>query len=75
MEKDSDVTNTVQTKCTFFVEVLITLQIFFKRIRNKKEYSCAAGDLDDRKMERMPRKCFRCEYEDNLIEKILKPPK
>ena len=33
------------------------------------------GDLEYRRTERTPRKCFRCGSEDPLIAKCPKPPK
>ena len=57
------------------MEVPIILLIFFKIIRKEKEKSCASGYLDDECMEHMPRKCFRCVYEDNIITKYQNPPK
>ena len=39
------------------------------------EKSHAAGDLNNRQRERMPRKCFRRGSEDYLIAKCSKPPK
>ena len=41
----------------------------------KKEKARAAGDLENRRTEHTPRKCFICGSKDNLIEKCLKPPK
>ena len=41
----------------------------------KKEKACAAGDSDNRCMERTPHKCFRCGSEDNLITNGPKPSK
>ena len=58
-----------------FVEVLTILQIFSKRIRKEKGKSRVAGDLDNRRTEHTPRKCFRYGSEDHLIAKFLKPPK
>ena len=65
----------VSRKSALFVEVLIILNFFSKRIKKKKEKARAAGDLDNRHMERTPRKCFRCRSEDHLIAKFPKPPK
>ena len=42
--RNSERENTVQTKCTF-VEVLISLQIVFKRIRQEKKKARATGDF------------------------------
>ena len=58
-----------------FVEVLITLQKTFKRIRQEKEKARAAGASDNRQAERTSRKYFRCGSEDHLIAKFPNPPK
>ena len=55
-----------------FVEVLITLQIFFKKLRKEKEKSRAVDVSSYRQMERTPRKFFRCGYEDHMIAKCPK---
>ena len=47
----------------------------FKRIRKEKEKYRADGDLDNRRTERTPWKCFRCGSEDHLIAKFPNPPK
>ena len=47
----------------------------FKSIRQEKEKSCAAGDSDNRLMERTPRKYLRRGYEYHLITKFPKPLK
>ena len=52
--------NTVQTKCNFCGGVNHYAEKCFKRIIKEKEKARAAGDLDNRRMERTPRKCFRC---------------
>ena len=44
-------------------------------IRQEKEKSRAAGASDNRQTKRKHRKCFRCGYEDHLIENFPKPPK
>ena len=49
--------------------------MFFKTIRKEKEKACAAGDLENRRTECIPRKCFRCGSEDHLITKCPNPPK
>ena len=67
--------NTVQIKCNFCGGTDHSTEIFFKRIRREKEKAFAAGHLDNRRTERTPRKCFRCEYQDKLIAKCKKPPK
>ena len=73
--RNSKISNTVQTKCTFCGGDNHSAEKCFKSIRNEKEKARAAGDLDNRLTERMPRKCFRCVSEDHLIEKCLNPPK
>ena len=47
----------------------------FKSIRKEKEKYRAAGDSDNKRTERTPRKCFRYGSEDHLIARFLKPPK
>ena len=47
----------------------------FKRIRQEKEKARAVDVSSNRNMERTPRKCFRCEYEDQIITKISMPAK
>ena len=42
---------------------------------HKKETSRTAGDVDNRRKERLPWKYFRCGSEDNLISTFPKPPK
>ena len=55
---------------------MITLQKnASKRIRKEKEKACAVDALDNRQMERPPRKCFRCGSEDHLIAKCPTAPK
>ena len=46
-----------------------------KSIRQEQEKYRAAGHSDNRGTEHTPRKCFRCGYQDHLIEKCPKPPK
>ena len=59
-----------------FVEVQITLQKnASKRIRKEKGKARAVDVSNNRQMERMPRKCFRCESEYHMIAKCPKPPK
>ena len=67
---------TLFRQSSLFVEVLITItEYFFKRIRQEKGKHCAAGDSDNRRTERTPRKSFRCRSEYHLIEKFPNPPK
>ena len=57
------------------MEVPTTLQNKFQNDHKGKRKSCAAGDLDNKRTERTPHKCFRCGSEDNLIAKCPNPPK
>ena len=59
----------------FFGVANHSAELFFKRIRKGKGKSRIVGDLENRRMERTPRKCFRCGYEDNLIAQFPKPQK
>ena len=67
--------NTVQTKYPFCGGVNHSAEKYFKAIRKEKEKDYSAGDYDNRRMERTPRKKFRCGSEDHLIAKCPKPPK
>ena len=49
--------------------------MIFKRIIKDKEIVRTAGDLDKRRTELTPHKCFICRSEDNIIDKCTKPPK
>ena len=73
--KDSQREKNVHTKCTFCGGTNHSAEKCFKRIRQEKEKSRAAGALDNRRTERTSQECFRCGYEDHLIEKCPKPPK
>ena len=66
---------TLFRKSALFLEVLITLQKNFKRIRKEKEKARAAGDSDNRQTERTPRKCLRCGSVYHLIAKCPKTQK
>ena len=57
------------------MEVLITLHKKIQKDQNKKETSRAAGHSDNRRTERIYRKCFRCGYQYQLFAKFTKPPK
>ena len=67
--KNSERANTVHKKCTFCGGVNHSAKKCFKRIRQEKGKSRAAGDSDNRQTERTPRNCFRCGSEDHLITK------
>ena len=58
-----------------FVDVPTILQEKPRKYQKGKGKHCAAGDLDNRQAERMPRKCLRCVSNDHLIAKSLKPLK
>ena len=73
--RNSEIANTVQTKCTFCGGVNHSAEKCFKRIRQGKEKDRAAGDWYNRKKEQTTRKYYRCESEDHLIAKYPKPPK
>ena len=73
--RNSERAKTVHTKCTFREGANHSSEKCFKRIRKEKEKARAAGDLDNRRTERTPQKCFRCGSEDHLIEKCPKPTK
>ena len=59
-DRNSERSNTVQTKYNFGGGVNNSSEKYFKRIREEKEKSCAASDSDNRQMESTPQKCFRC---------------
>ena len=67
--------NIVQTKCIFLGYANNSTEKCFIRISKKKQKARAAGDLDNRRTERMPWKYFRCGPEDHLISKRTNPPK
>ena len=58
--RNSERVNTVQTKCTFCGGVNQSAEKCFKKTRQEKKKSLASGDLDNRKTESTPHKCFRC---------------
>ena len=47
----------------------------FKRIREDKDKTCAAGDSKKLWTEHTPHTWFRCGSEDHLISECWKPPK
>ena len=49
--------------------------LFFKRISQEKEKAREAGNSENRRTERTPRKCFRCGSEDHLTTKCPNLPK
>ena len=68
--RNSEISNTVQTKCNFCWGNNHSAEKRFKSIRQVKEKSCAAGYSDNRQTEHTPRKRFRCGSEDDLIENL-----
>ena len=73
--RNSERAHAVQIMCTFCGGNNHSAEKFFKRIRKEKGKSRAVDVLSNRKMERTPRKCFRCGSEDHIIAKCPKPPK
>ena len=65
--RNSERANNVQTKCTFCGGTNHSAEKYFKRIRQGKEKSRAAGASDNITTERSPQKCFRCGSEDHPI--------
>ena len=72
---NSEIENTVHTNCTFCGGNNHSAEKCFKMIRQEKGKYRTAGHSDNRKMERTPRKCFKCGSKDHLIAKFPKPPK
>ena len=62
----------VQTECTFCGGVNHSAEQCFKRIRKEKEKDRTVEVSSYRKMERTPRKFFRCGSEDHMIAKCPK---
>ena len=73
--RNSEIAHDVQTKCTFCGGTNHSAEKCFKRIRKEKEKSRAVDASDNRRTERIPRKCFRCGSENHIIAKFRKPPK
>ena len=73
--RNSERANNDQKKCTFYGGNNHSAEKCFKRIKQEKEKSRAAGHLDNRQTEWTPRKGFICGYEDHLISKFLKATK
>ena len=73
--RNSERAHDVQTKCTFCGGNNHSAEKYFKTIIKEKEKARAVDVTSNRHTERLPRKCFRCGYEDHMIEKCPKPPK
>ena len=73
--RNSERANIVVTKCTFCGDANHSAEKCFKGTTKEKEKYHAAGDSDNKRTERTPRKCFRCGYEYHLISKCLNSPK
>ena len=71
-DRDSKRAHVVQTECIFCGGINHYAEQCFKRIRKEKEKARAVDDSSDRKMERTPRKGFRCVSEDHMIAKCSK---
>ena len=67
--------HSVQKKCTFCGGNNHSAEKCFKRIIKEKEKSRAVDVSSNSNLERLPRKWFRCGYEDHMIAKYPKPPK
>ena len=67
--KDSERAHAVQTWCKFCGGVNHSSEQCFKRIRKENETARAVDVSSNRQIERTPRKCFRCGYEDHMIKK------
>ena len=72
---NSERAHAVQTKCTFCGGTNHSAEKFFKRIRKENQKVRPVDALDNRRTERMPRKCFRCGYEYHMIAKCPKQTK
>ena len=70
--RDSERAHDVQTECTFCGGVNHSAEQCLKRIRKEKEKARAVEVSYNRKMERKPRKCFRCGSQDHMIAKCPK---
>ena len=70
--RDSERAHAFQTECTFFGGVNQSAEQCFKKVRKEKEKACAVDVLSYRQIQRTPRKCFRCGYEDHMIAKCPK---
>ena len=73
--KNSETRKSCPENCTFCGGANHSAEKCFKNIRKEKGKSRAAGDSDNRRMERTLQKCFRCGSEDHIIAKFPKPPK
>ena len=66
---------TLSGQSAHFVDLIIMLRKFFKRIIKEREKASAVDVSSNRNSERPPRKCYRCGSEDHMIAKCPKPPK
>ena len=69
---NSERAHAFQTKCKFCGGNNHSAEKCFKR---EKEKARTVDISSNRHMERPPRKCFRCGFEDDMIAKCPKPPK
>ena len=70
--KNGERANIVQEKYNFCVGANNSAEKCFKDTRKEKKKYSAAGGSDNRRTERIPRKCFICGSEDHLIAKCPK---
>ena len=73
--RNSERAHAVQKKCKFCGGNNESAEQCFKRIIREKDKARAVDVTSNRHMERTPRKCYICGYEDHMIEKCSKPPK
>ena len=73
--RNSERANTIHTKSTFCGGANHSADFFSKGSERNRKKARAADELDNKRKERTPQKCFRCGFEDRLIAKCPKPPK
>ena len=71
-DRDSERAHDVQTECTFCGGVHHSAEKYFKKVRKENKKSHAVDVSFYRRMERPPRKFFRCGSEDHMIAKCPK---
>ena len=65
--RDRERAHYIQTECTFGGGVNHSAEKKFQSKRKEKEKARAVDVSSNRQIERTPRKCFRCGYEDHMI--------
>ena len=74
-EINNERANLVPKKYTFCGGANHSADFFSKGSERNRKKARAAAELDNKRKERTPQKCFRCGFEDRLITKCPKPPK